>query len=88
MTRPLTKEYVPSSVLIHQAIFASNTAKTTVLDMYMSMHKAHQKQNMNIQGGVNSVMRVAKRSMETWFITLSQMFLHSMTGSRQKQPPV
>ena len=29
MTRLLTKEYVPSSELIHQAIFALHTAKTT-----------------------------------------------------------
>ena len=42
----------------------------------------------DIQGGINSVPRAAKRPMETWFITLSQMFLLSMTGSRQKQPLV
>ena len=47
-----------------QAIFASHKAKTTALDMYMYMHKARQKHNMNIQGGINSVMRAAKRSKE------------------------
>ena len=36
---------------------ASHTAKTTSLEMY----KARRKQNTNTQGGINSVMRAAKR---------------------------
>ena len=60
-----TKGYVPSSGLIHQAIFASRTPKTTALVTYTFMHKARQKLNMDIQGGINSVMRAAKRSKET-----------------------
>ena len=61
MTRLLTKEYAPSLELIHQAIFALNTAKTTALVTYTFMHKARQKLNMDIQGGINSVLRAAKR---------------------------
>ena len=64
MTRPLTKGYAPSLASIHPAIFASHTAKTAALDMSMSTHKARQKQNINIQGGINSAMKVAKRSVE------------------------
>ena len=87
MTRPLTKEYAPSLESFHPTILASHTAKTAALDMFMSTHKARQKQNMDIQGRINSVMKAAKRSVEIWFILSSQMFPLSMTGLRQKQPP-
>ena len=62
---PHTNEYAWSSGLIHPAIFASRTAKTTALVTYKFMHKARQKLNMDIQGGVSSVMRAAKRLEET-----------------------
>ena len=60
MTRLLTKGYAPSLGLIHQPIFALHTAKTTALVTYTFMHKARQKLNMDIQGGINSVMRAGK----------------------------
>ena len=63
MTRPLTNGYAPSLELIHPAIFASHMAKTTASVTYTFMHKARQKLNMDIQGGINSVMRAAKRSI-------------------------
>ena len=51
---PHANEYALSSGLIHPAIFASRTAKTTALVTYTFMHKARQKLNMDIQGGINS----------------------------------
>ena len=50
-----------------------------------NVHKVRRKQNTIIQGGINSVMRAAKRSKETLFITLSRMFPLSMTGLLPKQ---
>ena len=45
MTHLLKKEYAPSSELIHQAIFALHTAKTTVLVTYTFMHKNKKDKN-------------------------------------------
>ena len=60
MTWPRTKG-IDSSILIS----ALHMAKTTALETYMSMHKVRRKENMNIQGGINSVFRAAKLSKET-----------------------
>ena len=45
--------------------FRFTIGKSTALEMYMSTHNVRRKQNMNIQGGINSVMRAAKQSKET-----------------------
>ena len=44
MTWPHTKEYARSSVLIHPAIFALQSEKTTDLEIYTSILKARRKQ--------------------------------------------
>ena len=51
MTWPRTKEYAQSSGLIHRAIFALQSEKTTGLEIYTSILKAQRKQNTAIQTG-------------------------------------
>ena len=64
MTWPRTTGYAPSSELIHRTISDSHRAKTTALETYTFMQKVRQKQNMSINGGINSVMNAAKLSKE------------------------
>ena len=55
---------LPGDPTFYRAISASHTAKTGALETFTSMHKVPRKQNMNILGGINSVMRVEKRLKE------------------------